>query len=141
VDSLSRQIEKANLEGKLRGFKVSKGNIITHLMFVDDLFILGPGEVDEWIHMKTLLDCFCKASGLYINFSKSVCVFSNIDETVLQAVDQVWNVVFSPLDEGIKYLGFFLKSTNYRVSDWHWFLKKFEKRVLLWANKWLSMGG
>ena len=31
------------------------------------------------------------------------------------------------LDEGIKYLGFVLKSNNYGVLDWEWIIAKLEK--------------
>jgi len=48
VDCLSRRIEKVKLEGKFCGFKVSLGSVITHLMFVDDIFILGSRCLYEW---------------------------------------------------------------------------------------------
>jgi len=141
VDSLSRLIEKAKLEGKLCGFFVSKGFPITHLMFVDDLFLLGSGNIEEWSYMNLVVDLFCKASSLEININKFVFIHINVDKTVLRAVNCWWGVGLSSLDYAFKYLGFFLKATSYRILDWHWLLKKFDLRINSWINRWLSMGG
>jgi len=98
-------------------------------MFVDDIFILGSGDVNEWRYLKVLVDLFCNASGLDINFSKLVFVYSNVVEIAIQVVARVWEVAFSPLEEGLKYLGYHLKATYYRVLYWHWLLQKFQKRL------------
>jgi hypothetical protein len=45
------------------------------------------------------------------------------------------------LNEGFRYLGFYLKLTNYRVEDWRWIIQKFERRIGLWCHRWLSLGG
>lgn len=45
------------------------------------------------------------------------------------------------MEEGFKYLGFFLKPNAYRVSDWHWLIEKFEKKIHPWYYRCLSLGG
>ena len=45
------------------------------------------------------------------------------------------------LDDGLKYLGFFLKPNNYLKKDWTWLIEKLEKRLLSWSHRWLSRGG
>lgn len=39
-------------EGKCYGFKVFVRNMVTHILFVDDIIILGSGSVEEWIYLK-----------------------------------------------------------------------------------------
>jgi hypothetical protein len=46
-----------------------------------------------------------------------------------------------PIDDGFKYLGFFLKPNCYTRADWNWLEKKFEKIILNWSHRWLSLGG
>jgi len=41
----------------------------------------------------------------------------------------------------MKYLGFLLKSNDYRASDWLWLVKKIEKQIGNWVFCWLSLGG
>lgn len=35
----------------------------------------------------------------------------------------------------------FLKPNNYLNGDWWWLLRKLEKRISLWCDKWLTLGG
>jgi hypothetical protein len=45
------------------------------------------------------------------------------------------------VDEGFKYLGFYIKPNCYNRADWLWLEKKFEKRIVHWTHRWLSLGG
>lgn len=45
------------------------------------------------------------------------------------------------LELGMNYLGFFLKPNGYLISDWNWLVQKFERKILVWYNIRLSMGG
>ena len=45
------------------------------------------------------------------------------------------------MDNGFKYLGFYLKPNSYRVKYWFWLLKKIEKRITIWSYRFLSLGG
>jgi hypothetical protein len=54
------------------------------------------------------------------------------------------NVIPTPtkaLDEGFKYLGFFLNPDGYRKADWDWLSHKIEARISFCANHLLSRGG
>jgi hypothetical protein len=48
---------------------------------------------------------------------------------------------FLDLDQGFKYLGFYIKSGFQRIEDWGWLIKKVEKRISNWCYRWLSIGG
>jgi hypothetical protein len=45
------------------------------------------------------------------------------------------------IDEGFKYLGFFLKPNCYSVNDWRWLIIKVEKIISNWCHRWLTLGG
>jgi len=141
VECSRRMILKAKSEGNFTGFKVYVGNMVTHLLFVDDIIILCSGSVEEWIYLNLLLDSFYRASSLDINVKKSCFIYRNVEEKVLQEIIEVFGVSSSYLDDGFKYLGYFLKPNSYKVADWLWLVKKFEKRITLWAYRSLSMGG
>jgi hypothetical protein len=46
-----------------------------------------------------------------------------------------------PVEEGIKYLGCYIKPNYYNKTDWLWLEKYFDKRILNWSHRWLSLGG
>jgi len=48
--------------------------------------------------------------------------------------------IFS-LEFGLKYLGFFLKPTNYHKGEWMWLIQKIEQEINLWCYNWLPLGG
>jgi hypothetical protein len=58
VESLSRLLKKAKAEGHFSGLKVSIGLVITHLLFVDDVLILGISSIEEWSELKKLINTF-----------------------------------------------------------------------------------
>jgi hypothetical protein len=45
------------------------------------------------------------------------------------------------LNDGIKYLGFTLKTNCYGKENWWWLFSKIENITYLWCNRWLSRGG
>jgi len=50
-------------------------------------------------------------------------------------------VSFVILEDGFKYMGYFLKANCYRIVDWYKLVNKFEKRIIHRTNRWLSLGG
>lgn len=76
-----------------------------------------------------------------INVKKSCFIYINVVENVLKYIIEVFGVSSFVLDDGFKYLGYFLKPNSYRVVDWLWLVKIIEKRINIWAYMWLSMGG
>jgi hypothetical protein len=42
---------------------------------------------------------------------------------------------------GFEYLGYHLKPEASKVEDWAWLVAKIEKKIGLWCNQWLSIGG
>jgi hypothetical protein len=64
VKGLSRAIPKQFRGNKIEGVSVERGIRITHFIFVDDVIILGIGNIIEWKAYKEVLDLFCKLTGM-----------------------------------------------------------------------------
>jgi hypothetical protein len=141
VECLSRLMRKVVDEGSFHGLKVAISNYVSHLLFVDDVLILGDGNYKDWLEFKSILSLFCTTSGMEVNCNKSVFLAQNIDPSIKQRISSDFNIQFINLEEGMKYLGFFLKPNGYRVVDWNWLSEKIAKRISNWTFRWLSLGG
>jgi hypothetical protein len=141
VEVFSRMMTQVVASGSFQGLKVAVNTFISHILFVDDVLILGAGKFEYWMTLKSILSKFCDATGMAINCHKSVFLVQNVDQTFKQSLTSVFNIKIENLDQGMKYLGFFLKPNNYRVNDWLWLLQKIEKRIGNWTFRWLSLGG
>ena len=51
IEGLSLLIHHAKLQNKFYGIMVPRGLFVTHLLFVDDLVIIGGGSQEEWNHL------------------------------------------------------------------------------------------
>ena len=47
--------------------KLVLGISITHLLFVDDVIVLGKNSVEEWKYLYKILGIFCLAYGMEFN--------------------------------------------------------------------------
>jgi hypothetical protein len=141
VEVFSRLLTQAVESRTFQGLKVVVSTFISHLLFVDDVLILGVGKIEYWLTLKSILSKFCSATGMIVNCHKSVFLVQNIDLNLKLSLTSVFNIKIECLDQGMKYLGFFLKPNSYRVNDWLWLLKKIEKRIGNWTYRWISLGG
>ena len=67
VEGLSRLIQKDKRDGNLKGVELSLILKITHFLFVDDVLLFGEGTFEEWKIYKSILDKFCRDSGMAIS--------------------------------------------------------------------------
>ena len=141
IEGLSLLIKDAKVNGRIRGIKISPQLSLTHLLFVDDVIMFGVGSFEEWIAFKVILETFCEASGMRINLDKSCFVHNDLDANLLRSITGLLPYRFEHINNGFKYLGYFVKPSGYLVRDWHWILSKFKKRILHWTNRLLSLGG
>jgi hypothetical protein len=133
---------KSNIdEGKITGIKVSRLQKIFHLLFVDDVLIMTREDLHEWIKIEQIVNLFCKASGLSVNQTKTTVHFDGLSKQELLPFKSILPYTFSDLADGFKYLGYFLKIGMQKAEDWGWLLAKISKKIGLWCNRWLSMGG
>jgi hypothetical protein len=81
VEVFSRLLTQAVTSGSFKGLKVVVNTFISHLLFVDDVLILGAGKLEYWMTLNSILSKFCSATGMIINQHKSVFLVQNIDLT------------------------------------------------------------
>ena len=134
-------IADARDHGLIKGIKISSSFALTHLLFVDDMILLGIGSLSEWMAFDVILSKFCKASGMCISIDKSCFLYNNVDIYIRSEISKALPYKMESITTGFMYLGYFLKPLGYRVRDWHWLIKKFEHRISHWTHKLLSLGG
>ena len=87
-----------------------------------------------------VLMIFCKASSMKINEDKSALSVSNLDESEVFTLQNIFAFYVNKIEFGMKYLGFHLKPCSYLLKDWDWLIAKVEKRIKNWSFRWLSKG-
>ena len=85
--------------------------------------------------IKNALDVFCDATGMSISPDKSQFYHSNWTPGDLEVIHQLFSFDILPLDQGFRYLGFFLKPNDYKIEDWIWLLKRIESRIGKWGHR------
>jgi hypothetical protein len=85
--------------------------------------------VQEWKEIDSIMATFYCALGLIINPHKSTLHYSGVQVEDLVPFKVIFPYKFADLSVGFRYLGFYLKPTNYRVEDLCWLIAKFERRI------------
>lgn len=141
IEGLRRLIASTKMDGKIKGIKVATSIYITHLLFVDDVILFGSGTIEEWRTFAEVINCFCSALGMLVSFQKSMFLNHGVNNITLEQISSFLPYQSSDLNNGVKYLGFFIKPNCYSVNDWIWLLQKVEKRINNWTYRCLSLGG
>ena len=141
IEGLSLLIADAREHGLIKGIKITSSLALTHLLFVDDVILLGTGNLLEWMAFDVILGTFCQASGMCISIDKSCFLYNNVDVDIHTDIARGLPYKMEPLTTGFKYLGYYLKPLGYKVRDWYWLIQKFECKISHWEHKILSLGG
>jgi hypothetical protein len=75
------------------------------------------------------------------NSQKSSFLEAGWEDVEMNVLKELLPFDVKPLDTGFKYLGFYIKPNCYTRGDWSWLEKSFEKRLLRWNHRWLTLGG
>ena len=141
TETLSRLLKEAITEGCLRGLKVTSSQTVSHLLFVDDVWVSIFGSLRDVSSLSKELDLFCKATCMKINLDNSCLLTSFFSKAGVTSFLCILPVQNKYLDKGVKYLGFNLKPKKYKKYDWVWLVRKVESRIDSWVHKTLSWGG
>lgn len=114
---------------------------LTHLLFVDDIFIFFNGSVRDLTSLNEVLNLFCRTTRMEINIEKYTISLSDCTLQESQLATQYFPYQATNLMEGLKYLGFKLKPNGYKIAKWTWLVTKVEKRISCWCHKFLSRVG
>jgi hypothetical protein len=141
VEGLSRAILEQVGGNKIKGIPVARGINITHIMFVDDIILFGIGNIMKWEVYNKIPELFCKATCMAISPHKSSFLEAGWAVEELALLKDIFPFDVKPVEEGIKYLGCYIKQNCYNKTDWLWLEKKFDKRIANWSHRWFSLGG
>jgi len=110
-------------------------------MFVDDVLVMSKADPLEWRVIVDILKTYCHVFGLYINTFKTTVHYWGLKEVELTPLKDILPFTFADLNDGFKYLVYYLKPGHSKSVDWRWLVAKFEKKIGLWCNKWISLRG
>jgi hypothetical protein len=133
--------ERKSKQWKIGWYKSFKALKILHILFVDDVVIMTNANMQEWWEIDKILKSFCLASGLSINASKSTFHQAGLSDQEMLPYKALFPYTFIELEQGFKYLGFYIKAGYQRKEEWSWLIKRVEKKISNWCYRWLSLGG
>ena len=115
--------------------------IPTHFLFVDGIIFFLLGYERERMNSNMIIDLYTSATRMEINQVKStIYCYGRVEEST-SMLEGIFYFQALILEEGFKYLGFFLKPNKYGKGDWHWLIAKIENHINFWCNRWISRGG
>ena len=97
---------------------------------MDDVLIFCSGTVQDLNTLAEILPLFSYTTGMEINERKSTFTTHRLDAAEVGHVAHCFPFIKVPLEDGLKYLGFYLKPNNYLKKDWVWLIEKLEKILL-----------
>ena len=86
---------------------------LTHILFVDNVVMMGEGTWENLKEVENILELYNKATRMHINVEKSIMSENGITEAIKERIRVQTPYILKIMDEGFKYLGFFLKPNAY----------------------------
>ncbi|KAI3727188.1 hypothetical protein L1987_66999 [Smallanthus sonchifolius] len=140
MESLNWMLESAGVLGVFRGLKMPKnGPIISHLLFADDVIIMGEWSKANFKNLLRLMRCFYLASGLVINLSKCSLLGINVSENSVAEMAEIARCQVGQLP--FSYLGLKVGANMNHSKNWRPIIEAFKARLSIWKAKNLSIGG
>ncbi|GJX27138.1 putative RNA-directed DNA polymerase, eukaryota, reverse transcriptase zinc-binding domain protein [Tanacetum coccineum] len=109
---------------------------VSHLLFADDVLLLGEWSSMNISNVVNILNCFYKVSGLKLNLHKSNLYDVGVDLTEVSNLALVTGFQAKCLP--FSYLGLPVGSN---INSWVPIVDKFIKRLSRWKSSLLSIGG
>jgi hypothetical protein len=70
VEGLGKSVISLRDPRRLRGIKIGRNCILTHLIFEDDVLLFGNGYCNDSLRLKEVLDMYMKSTRMEINGKK-----------------------------------------------------------------------
>lgn len=139
MNSLSLHINKAVSKNRCRPVKICRNNNISHNLFVNNVLIFGMLCRISSICLKDILNRFQSATGLQINKAKSTLFHNDINMETVEWISVLFGIEMRSIKDGLKYLGFQLKSKGYSKLDWQWLIDRYYKKISAWEYRCLTL--
>ncbi|KAI0523170.1 hypothetical protein KFK09_005562 [Dendrobium nobile] len=133
MDALSNLLD----ERGFKGFKTDNYHL-SHLLYADDVLILGDATIDNCKILSSILKEFANATGLHINYDKCSIMFSKNqrNQDMLCQALSITNV-----NTKLTYLGIPISFTRLKVEDFLPLMDKLHKKFTGWKANLLSFAG
>lgn len=131
-------INELIFRGHIHGIKKLDEVVIRNLLFVDDVLTCIMGNNKDCSFLKPSLDLLYRAIGMEINTNKSCIIYNGFSNQSILLVREICPFPINNLDEGFKYLGFYMKPNKCHISYWVWMVWTVEAQILVWCNCYLS---
>jgi hypothetical protein len=118
-----------NRNGSFKGINVRNSCYVTHLLFSDDILILYEGYRRVVEKLKEIINLFCMVIGMKINITKLTISLWGISKREKNIITQLFPYNVVEIDDGLKYLGFELKTNIYKNGHWKWLISKVERKL------------
>ncbi|GKB11447.1 putative RNA-directed DNA polymerase, eukaryota, reverse transcriptase zinc-binding domain protein [Tanacetum coccineum] len=138
MEGLHVAIEDAINTGIYTGAKLHSLHV-SHLLFEDDVLLLGEWSSMNISNVVNILNCFYKVSGLKLNLHKSNLYGVGVDLIEVRNFALVTGCQAKCLP--FSYLGLPVGSNMARINSWVPIVDKFIKRLSRWKSSLLSIGG
>lgn len=126
--------------GLFEGIKLPfNGPLISHLFYADDALFVGKYSNTNILNLSRILNCFERASGLKINFKKSIVSGVGIDNSLIASIGRLLRCRVGTT--AFTYLGIPVGVSMNLIKSWKPLVDKVAKRLNTWYEKSLSMGG
>ncbi|KAI0491496.1 hypothetical protein KFK09_025756 [Dendrobium nobile] len=111
---------------------------ISHLMYADDLLVVGKSSIHNARQLNQCLQTFGAFSGLHINSNKSAIIFShqNVENQLICEELGIINV-----NHHLTYLGIPISVKRLKISHFQPLLSRISALLAGWKNKFLSFAG
>jgi hypothetical protein len=104
-------------DGIITSIKVSRLVKVLHWFFVDNIIIATKADQREWQEIKSILNLFCRTSGLQIIESKSTFHYSGLLEADIETFKTIFPFGYHAISQGLRYLRYHLKTDCYKATD------------------------
>lgn len=139
MNVLSKMIDRAVADRRIRYHPKCKGIQITHLCFADDLMVFVDGHKTSIEETIKIFDEFAMKSGLKISLEKSTLYLAGISEVKGNEI-----MVSFPFNSGklpVRYLGLPLLTKRITAADYGTLIEKIRTRMSSWTARYLSYAG
>lgn len=142
MEYLTRLFQQALQQGSLKGVQLAPtAPRLTHMLYADDVMVMGQADRDEISRVKGILDLFAAHTGLVINPDKSTIWYSErCDEEARELVTAEFGAKMA--EDREKYLGIIV-SPNQNTHDLthNLLVDKVQQRLAGWKTNFLSHAG
>ncbi|XP_028555133.1 uncharacterized protein LOC110114874 [Dendrobium catenatum] len=137
---LCSQIMSNSLEQRGQTLDIQpKGPNITHLLYVDDVFIFSHVSITLANTLKIMVEDFCKWTGQRVNFNKSQIIFGKVVSYLMKK--RIARVLGFKVVKEMKYLGVKISLSRLKMANFQEHLSNIMDRLNAWGKKSFSMGG